>query len=110
MEDLSKAKIITRNGVPYYAEGKHAGKRVGSVRQKGKESEHKPSISNKNPNKYDVIADKLDKIKSELKGAEGKSFTEKNKIFKRLEYLFDKANDKQKDKIDKLLDILNQRM
>lgn len=34
--DLNKAKVRTVNGVKYYAEGKHAGKKVGSIRGKEK--------------------------------------------------------------------------
>lgn len=34
-EWLAKARVVTRNGVQYYADGKHAGKKVGTVRKKG---------------------------------------------------------------------------
>ena len=42
-EPLEKAKVVTRAGQKFYADGKHAGKRVGTVRGKGGSVESKPN-------------------------------------------------------------------
>jgi hypothetical protein len=66
LEDLVKTKTVTRQGVEYYAEGPHSGKKVGSVRGRGDAPEPEGRS-----NQVGSVEDKAGRIMQELDSKEG---------------------------------------